>query len=226
MTAREDFVYALEKLAKKGDIDTLNDFYSPELAEEDRKFVETALVEAIKTAARKGKGHVLPILRRDDVTDGILLEAMEACRNDCWQVEPIANILREQKKSDEVMLKAVEICGENGRVSALRDALGRKDLSEQVMIKIAVSLAEKGWGSHVSMFLLSRKDVSEKVKEAARNAIERAKIKDAAPPKDAVRQYLEEKRNRIGGDGVLSERTGQTKARKPETWKPQKKITS
>ena len=144
MITKEEFVYALEKLAKKGDIDNLGDCYSTDLDEEDRKLVENALIEAIRVASRKGKGFVLPLLRRDDLSDEILLEAMEACRNIDWQIEPIANILKYKDKSDKVMVTAIEICADNGRISSLTDALKRKDLSDPVMIKLADTLAEKG----------------------------------------------------------------------------------
>lgn len=203
MITREDFIYALEKLAKEGDIETLKDFYSPELKEEDRKIVENALIDAIRVARRNGKGFVLPILRRDDISDKVLLEAMEACRTVNWQIEPVANILRYKNKSDTVMIQAIEICAENGRISALNEMLNRKDLSDAVMIKLADTLAEKGWGEHVSMFLLGRQDISDAVRKAAKKSIERAERNDNISPKNTVMEYLG--KNKLAGDGILSE---------------------
>lgn len=206
MIAREDFIYALEKLAKEGDIGTLNDFYSSELKEEDRKVVENALIDAIKAARRKEKAYVLPLLRRDDLSDEILMEAMEACRTVNWQIEPVANILRYKNKSDKIMMQAIEICADSGRISALNETLNRKDLSDAVMIKLADTLAEKGWGSYVSMFLLSRQDISETVRKSAKKSVERAERNDSISPKNAVMEYLG--KNKLAGDGVLSETPG------------------
>ena len=219
MIKKEDFVYALGKLAKKGDIEALNDFYSSELDEEDRKLVENALVDAIKAARRNGRGFVLPILRRGDISDKVLLEAMEACRTVNWQIEPVANILRYKNKSDRVMIQAIEICAENGRMSALNETLNRKDLSDAVMIKLADTLAEKGWGNYVSMFLLGRQDISEAVRNAAEKSVERAERNDNKSPKDTVKEYLG--KNKLAGDGVLSEISGKMR-RGPDDVKKEK----
>jgi|GEM_PF-5989539 len=215
MVTREDFICALEELAKKPDLERLGECYSPDLDEEDRKLVESVLIEAIGTARRSGEGYVLPLLHRDDLSDEILVEAMEACRTIKWQIEPIANILRYKNKSDKVMLKAVEICAESGRVSSLTDALNRKDLSEPVMTKLINVLAEKGWTSYLSMFLLNRHDVSDSIKKVAEKAIEKAERKETLSAYDAVREYIEGRRKQLGGDGVLSE-TPKNMRRGPE----------
>jgi len=223
MISKEDFVYALGKLAKEGNISALNDFYSPKLDEGDRELVENALVEAIRTATRNGKGFALPILRRDDISDRILLEAMEACRTVNWQVEPIANILRYKNKSDEVILKAVEICAENNRISVLNDSLNRKDLSDRVVVEIAGALVEQGWQEHVSMFLLSRNDISTYVRNSVEKTIERTKRNEDYSPKGIVKEYFESKGKMLGGDGVLSERNGKIGGRENKSEKPERR---
>lgn len=216
MVAREDFICALEELVKKPDLERLGECYSSDLDEEDRKLVEAALIEAIGSARRSGKGYVLPLLRRDDLSDEILVEAMEACRTIQWQIEPIANILRYKNKSDKVMLKAVEICAESGRVSSLTDALNRKDLSEPVMAKLINALAERGWSSYISMFLLNRHDISDSIKKVAERAIEKAERKETLSAYDTVKEYIKGRKKQLGGDGVLSE-TPKNMRRGPES---------
>lgn len=223
MTSKEDFIYALGKLAKEGNTNALNDFYSSGLDGDDRKLVENALVEAIRTASRNGKGFVRSILRRDDISDRVLLEAMEACRTVNWQIEPISDMLRYGNKSDEVMIKAVEVCAENNRISSLREALNRNALNDRVIIEVADALVEKGWDDYVSMFLLSRKDISTYVKNSVEKAIERTKRNEDYSPKGIVEEYLGSKGKRLGGDGTLSERNGKMKGGKKKPEKPERR---
>lgn len=212
MATKEDFVYALEKLAKEGDIDNLARFYNECGCEEDRRLIESALVEAIKTCRRNGKGIVVGFLRSEGFGDEVLLEAMEACRNSLMYMDDVANLLKRKGASDRVMIKAMEICNEKGKLSAILGLVRRKDLSDAVMIKTAAILAERRWSEEVRSNILERRDISDRVKDAVRKIIERAEG-EKHDPLDMIGRYLE--KNRTGGDGILSEKPGNMR-RSPE----------
>lgn len=201
MVTKEDFVYALEKLAKEGDIKGLSDFYDQDLNEEDKTLVEDALVKGIETCVRNGTGNPARLVNRDDLSDRILLAAMEACRDQNWLSEPLAKMLRERNESDAVMIKAMEICEEHGRLSVLFEMVNKKGLSDPVMIRLAELIEERGWVSYVSR-MLQRTDISDSVREAAEKIMERTERKEQHP-QDVIKKYLG--KNKIAGDGVLSE---------------------
>lgn len=201
MVSKEDFVYALEKLAKEGNIEKISDFYKQDLNEEDKKLVEDAFVRGIELCLRNRRGNPARLVNREDLSDRILLAAMEACRSQNWLSEPLAKMLRERDESDAVMIKAMEICEEHSRLSVLFEMVNKKRLSDPVMIRLAELIAERGWVSYIHS-MLQRPDVSDSVRETAEKILERTERKEQ-DPLDIIKEYLGKKR--IGGDGILSE---------------------
>jgi hypothetical protein len=203
VATKEDFVYALEKLAKEGDINDLAHFYKACESEEDKKLIESALVRAIKICRRNGKGTAVMFLRSEGFGDDVLLEAIEACRSSPMYRDDIAKLLKRKDASDRVMITAMEICNEKGKLSAILELVRRKDLSDAVMIKTAEILVERRWSDDVRTYILEGPNVSDRVKEAAGKIIERTE-REERNPIDLIGRYLE--KNRTGGNGVLSEK--------------------
>lgn len=159
----KDELTELEMLAEKGDKD--------------------ALIEGIKACQRESNGSIIGLFELDDVNDSLILGAMEVLREKSWQIDPIVKMLREKNKSDEVMIRGMEISTEHNKLSILFELENKKGMSDSVMIKLADLLAERGWTSRVQN-LLHRPDISDSVRESIEKILEK---------------------NKLAGDGVLSE---------------------
>lgn len=176
MITKEELI-ELERLAKEGDAD--------------------ALFEGIKSCQRRSTGSVINLFERDDVSDAVILAAMDVCRDDYCLSDYIAHMVREKNKSDEIMIKGMEICERHSKLSVLFDLENKKGLSDPVIIKLADILAERGWISRTRN-LLHRPDISDSVKEKIEKIVERAERNEQDPMAIAKKC--------LGGDGVLSEK--------------------
>ena len=114
-------------------------------------------------------------------------------------------MFRERNENDAVMIKAMEICEEHGRLSVLFQMVNKKGLSDPVMIKLADLIAERGWFSYVSR-MLQRTDISDSVREAAEKIIERTERKELEP-----RDVLSEPPKHMRGKGPANGEKGKGK---------------